>query len=798
MFQLLGKVRAVMDSDDTPENISLDQLLQKANVSKNEYKAALKTTRTGKQIILKRNPDERAINQYNPSLLKIWKANMDLQFITDAYACVMYVTTYMMKTELSMSEMLKKVSEESQNEDVRSQLKKLGAAFLKSREVSAQETAYRLLSLPLKRSSRRVIFVNTSPIEKRVSLLKPKHVLDEMEDEDDNIFMTSPSERYSARPDDLENMCYAEFAATYEYRYQHQQNGNDHQPDILGEQNDTVGKINLKQGFGCMKKRRRHAIIRFYKEKKEIDEKYRNMLMLYFPWRVEATDLIGQYASYKEHYLQVRDIVHTNEALFSKNVDAIDQAFENLETIGPPEHAWDRIAPGLENDLAQQRQEGVQEERNMDEADLEENVDIADRNKAQQSELHARFTKECSKQLMSSETYRSMMRSLNNEQRCVLDIHRKWCKNSIIALKNNRQIPTYKIFLSGPGGTGKSHVIQLIHYETIKLLKTLSGHFEPDELPVLLTAFTGTAAFNIDGMTLHSAFGFSPVPGGQNTYQPLGSERLNTLRSRIGKLKLLIIDEVSMVGANLLYFIHRRLEDIVAGSSGDSRFGNISILAVGDLYQLPPVCQPQLFSVPSTSDYARLHGSLWKENFDIVELSQSMRQRGDLEFSDILRRVRTATCNENDIQILKSREISATDSEYPVNALHVFAQNSQVDVFNQERFQCLDTTKFSINASDNETDIHTGTITRNNSPKTSTSGGLRNIVDVAVNARVMVIVNVDVADGLSNGVVGTVVAVESFGSEVNTILIRFDSDRVGARAKATSPYKQVDILEKIL
>ena len=114
-----------------------------------------------------------------------------------------------------------------------------------------------------------------------------------------------------------------------------------------------------------------------------------------------------------------------------------------------------------------------------------------------------------------------------------------------------------------------------------------------------------------------------------------------------------------------------------------------------------------------------------------------------------------------------------------------------MDRFNQERFQCLDTTKYSISAIDNEIDIHTGTVTINNSPKTSANGSMRNIVDVAVNERVMIILNVDVADGLSNGVVGTVIAVEATSSDVHTILIQFDRDRVENRAKVNSPYKQV-------
>ena len=61
------------------------------------------------------------------------------------------------------------------------------------------------------------------------------------------------------------------------------------------------------------------------------------------------------------------------------------------------------------------------------------------------------------------------------------------------------------MFLSGPGGVGKSHVIKLIQSDTIKLIRQ-SGAVEPDDVLVLLTAPTGVAAFNVNGMTLHSAF----------------------------------------------------------------------------------------------------------------------------------------------------------------------------------------------------------------------------------------------------------------------------------------------------
>ena len=74
-----------------------------------------------------------------------------------------------------------------------------------------------------------------------------------------------------------------------------------------------------------------------------------------------------------------------------------------------------------------------------------------------------------------------------------------------MALKDGKPVKPCHVFLSGPGGVGKSHMIKLIHSDTLKFLK-LSGSFEPDDITVLLIAPAGVAAFNINGMTLHSAF----------------------------------------------------------------------------------------------------------------------------------------------------------------------------------------------------------------------------------------------------------------------------------------------------
>ena len=151
----------------------------------------------------------------------------------------------------------------------------------------------------------------------------------------------------------------------------------------------------------------------------------------------------------------------------------------------------------------------------------------------------------------------------------MLMFHRDWCKKAVLALKEGKPVEPYYVFLSGPGGVGKSHVIMLIHSDTLKLLK-LSGTFEPDNVVVLLTAPTG--------MKLHAALLL-----GRSKYSGFQHDRLKTLRTRLSRLMLLITDEVSMVGANMLLEIHNRLQQI-KGVSDDVVFGGVSILAVGDLY----------------------------------------------------------------------------------------------------------------------------------------------------------------------------------------------------------------------
>ena len=142
-------------------------------------------------------------------------------------------------------------------------------------------------------------------------------------------------------------------------------------------------------------------------------------------------------------------------------------------------------------------------------------------------------------ELIPPDQYRELMRGLNIKQRQAVNFHRRWCKAAVVALKKGESIKPYRVFLSGPGGVGKSYVISLIHRDTVKLLQ-LSGQVEPEDVTVLLIAPTGVAAFDIQGMTVHSAL---LLGTSKFTTQPLTQDKLNTLRTKLSNLQLLIIDK---------------------------------------------------------------------------------------------------------------------------------------------------------------------------------------------------------------------------------------------------------------
>ena len=227
----------------------------------------------------------------------------------------------------------------------------------------------------------------------------------------------------------------------------------------------------------------------------------------------------------------------------SKYNEISDQNVEYSEH-GPPQHLWADIAPGTEESRLNSLQESEETLTELNAEDIRDNSALLN-NVSSSTCILQRYESASNHEIIPPEEYRKMLRQLNDKHKQFVMFHRQWCKNAVISIKTGKPVEPYQVFLSGPGGVGKSHVIKLVKSDTIKLLK-LSGMFEPDDVIVLLTAPTGVAAFNIGGMTLHSALllGCTRRTG----FQPLSNDRLTTLRCKLSKLMLIIIDEGSMVG----------------------------------------------------------------------------------------------------------------------------------------------------------------------------------------------------------------------------------------------------------
>ena len=266
-------------------------------------------------------------------------------------------------------------------------------------------------------------------------------------------------------------------------------------PIAENEKRGKCGSIKLQNGLGRMYKCKREAVIRFHRfnQEKEPSKVYRSKIMLYIPWRDKSSDLLGGYMDLRSHYEDKIDDILENEWKYTQNATEINEAFDDLTEHGPPEHAWDQVAPGAAELQAQAEAEGGEEMRNIEQEDLDANAALYQQ---QSAPLLQRFALETSRELIPPDKYHELMRGLNTKQKQAVNFHRRWCKDAVVAMKKE----AIKHFLSGPGGVGKSYCIYLIYNDTLKLMR-LSAQVEPEDVIALLTAPTGVAASNIQGMT---------------------------------------------------------------------------------------------------------------------------------------------------------------------------------------------------------------------------------------------------------------------------------------------------------
>ena len=205
------------------------------------------------------------------------------------------------------------------------------------------------------------------------------------------------------------------------------------------------------------------------------------------------------------------------------------------------------------------------------------------------------------------------------------------------------------------------------------------------------------------------------------------------LRNRLSEVKVLIIDEVSMVSNDLLLHIHLRLTEIFA-SKGNFPFAGITVIAVGDFLQLPPVKAEPVYAEYKNTWHNL--DSLWGL-FEIAERTEVMRQQEENNFINLLNHVRTADLDDYDVSILKSKFILPTES-YPKDALRIFAENAPANIHSVNLLNSINSEMYSITAIDSiPKNVALSKIEKVLNRSQSETDGFAGTLELKVNARVI-------------------------------------------------------------
>ena len=231
------------------------------------------------------------------------------------------------------------------------------------------------------------------------------------------------------------------------------------------------------------------------------------------------------------------------------------------------------------------------------------------------------------------------------------------------------------IFITGNAGTGKTTLLRHAQSTVLKGKKAVT------------VAPTGVAAINSGGVTIHRFFGFTPDMTPQevkNQYRP------KKYLKEIAKLDTLIIDEVSMVRADLMDCIEIALRRY--GRQKNRPFGGVQLVLIGDLLQLPPVARNETKQVMMEAGYASTYFFSAKcfQNYDVpcIELKEIFRQK-DIEFIRVLNAIRTDAATPADLDLLNARVVSEKAIRADSSYVTLVATNAAAATINSDRISEL-------------------------------------------------------------------------------------------------------------
>ncbi len=224
------------------------------------------------------------------------------------------------------------------------------------------------------------------------------------------------------------------------------------------------------------------------------------------------------------------------------------------------------------------------------------------------------------------------------------------------------------IFITGRAGTGKSTLLTYLREEVLH-----------DNYVVV--APTGVAAINVGGSTIHKYFGFLP----DITFQHIESPEYHPRNQKIMKnLRTLIIDEISMVRADLLDCVDKALRRY--GPKPTKPFGGVQVIFVGDLFQLSPIVAETekefLYSHYETPFFFSSHSYQSIQMHKIV--LQKVYRQSELDILEILNAIRVNQTTPEILDLLNTRVLPDFEPTKETFFITLVATNAMANTINQE------------------------------------------------------------------------------------------------------------------
>jgi len=224
------------------------------------------------------------------------------------------------------------------------------------------------------------------------------------------------------------------------------------------------------------------------------------------------------------------------------------------------------------------------------------------------------------------------------------------------------------VFLTGSAGTGKTFVLnQYIEY------------LKERKVAVATTASTGIAATHMNGMTIHSWAGIG-VKEHMTSANFTAMSKKKYLKTHLEKVKVLIIDEISMLHKNQLNLVDQVLQFF---KQNNAPFGGIQVVLCGDFFQLPPIGK----TGETSKDKFSFMSEAWvNSGLNICYLTEQYRQN-DNHLNKILNEIRSGDLTKNSLTQLKlASENTLSKKEEPTK---LFTHNYDVDKINMEHLLTL-------------------------------------------------------------------------------------------------------------